>query len=125
MTKSSLVAKYVAIQMPYVALSTSPVAQLYTVVEFVHVHILFNFALHWKQMARLTWLKENLHDLIQKPWKINQLYQNISYKSTIIEVKYKFVGACGFTNRSCDLTQESLLYIQNGQSRSWSAVHKL
>lgn len=109
--------------MPHVALS--PAAQLSTGVEFVHVHILSSFALHWKQMARLTWLKENLQVLIKKPWKINQLYQNSSYKSTIIEVKYKFVGACGFTNRSCDLTQESLLYIQNGQSRSWSAVDKL
>lgn len=63
----------------------------------------------------------------RKTLKINQLYQNISYKSTIIEEKYKVVGVW-FTNRSLDFTQKSFaaLYVQNlSQSRSVSTVDKL
>lgn len=33
----------------------------------------------------MIWLKENLQDLVKWPWNINKLYQNISYKSTIIK----------------------------------------
>lgn len=72
-------------------------------------------------------LNENIQDVIVKTLKINQLYQNIPYKSTIIEEKYKVMGVW-FTNRSLDFTQKSsaALYVQNlSQSRSVSTADKL